>query len=733
MTPFDNPEAPPEAEEADPEVASIEDVAEAMSGYWAAEKDPEILFDTLSKKEEAYHDCLERRGLYHMARLAYNQYYGFGASGEFETQCIQFVGQDGELVQFRIGEFRSYCDQIFNMTTKNRPAFQAQAINPDPQTLGQINASDSIVKYYYEQVFGERKEKEVVKSEGLYGKAFTTIDWDADSGDEVPVSETIETEMGPMTKESTARSGRLVISRRFFWHVCSEAFRSESEEHLWRSVYDTRNKFDMIAKFPAFAKDIEEQESCETTFLNRFPGYDADVEHDPDSVAVRVFYHAKTPVLPNGRRVLFVGQVMVEDDDLQIDVIPVIPFMSCELDGTSFGVSDLWNLIPTAQMKDQMLSDFATSVESWARPPLVVDEGTDFDLDALANGQKVLTKAPGAAMPEVVSFPAIPDIAPSLDMLRKLEQSMSGLNAISRGEADASVKSGTHAALYHAIAVEAQAPRQANLDLHRETSANIILQFLKAFATNPQMVAIAGEDERPYLQMFTQKDIAHVYRVVIKTANPMMRTQAGRLQVAELLRDWPGMPIKNPEEIIELLVSGQWKPLYQPARVQNLKIKQENSLLAAGPPVQETREIDPVTGAPKLKRTVPTVPVLATDNAANHINGHLEVLTSPDTLSNKAKFDAVLTHIAEHVELARNGDPYLAQLLGNPPPQMAPGMDPNATSSGAEGPSDKDLERAQDVGTPPSAKPSPTSPEAQDDALGGRMPRPAQPPNMAGS
>lgn len=754
MTPFDNPQEAPAndvestAVDLSPEAFSdIQQVAEILSRYWAAEKDEAKLFSTLTGKAETFYDAAVRQGFFQMARLAYAHYYGLGSGGigsnSFETQTMQFVGEDGELLQFRLNEFRSFLDQIINMTVKNRPAFQAQAINADPGTLGQINASDSIVKYFYEQVYGERKEKEVVKAEALYGKSFTHLDWDPDGGDDIELEEQVETEMGPMPQTQRVKSGQFLISRVYWWNCPHEVTRSEYDGHLWRMIVSCRSKWEMIARFPIHAKRIEEAQAGFSDYWKHFPGYDADLDRSDDEIVVMVFYHARSAALPAGRKVVYAGDVMVDDGDLPIDEIPIVDYMSCEKDGSSFGISDLWNLIPAEQMKSQILSDTATNIEAFGRPPLVVDEGTDFDLDALANGQKVLTKAPNTEMPQVIQFPAVPPASIQLvELMRKFQQSLSGLNAISRGEADASVKSGTHAALYHAMAVEAQMPRQAQLDLHRERVTNLILQFLKRYAQHPQLVAIAGEDERPYLKTFSRDDIAKVHRVVIKTAAPMMRTQAGRLQIAEMLRDWPGNPIKDPSEVIELLVSGQFKPMYNPTRVQQLRWKQENALLSAAPPVQEvpTGEIDPLTGMPavdpttgqpKTKKTVPTVPVFATDNAAQHIIGHLQVLTSPDTLSNPQKMDAVFAHIMEHVEVARTGDPYLAALLGNPPPPMdplGPGAEMDATASGAEGPSDKDMQRVNDNAQPPSAKSGATD---DDDSLGSRLPKPADPPAQA--
>lgn len=752
MTPFDQPQPEEPTAPADPdETTDLGEVTDILNEYWASPSHPEeVFFAKLMQREEDFFNVLNQLGLLQMYRVSYATYYGMnGTNGEFESQSIKFAGDDDERVEYTVNEYRSFCDQIFNMTVKNRPAFQAQAINTDSRTTGQIEASDNVIKYYYEQIFGERKEKEVVAAEGRYGKSYTYVDWDKDAGPDVEIEEPYEDpNLGPMPPiKKKVKAGQFDISRLYMWQVVCDLFQSEHDGHLWRSVIQYKSKWEMIARFPLYAKVISQQASQgDCAYVSMFPGPTPRIDENSDKVIVRTFLHAPSAALPEGRKTVYVGTKQVDDGPLPIATLPIIDFMSCELDGTCIGISDLWNLIPDQQMVTQVMSDVATLVEAYGRPPLCVVEGSDLDIDAMANGQKVMTVTDMTQMPQVVQFPQINEVSLKVvELCRRFMQSKSGLNAIARGESDASVKSGTHAALYHAMAVENQSPRSAQLDLHRERVTNTILLFLQKFATHPQLVAIAGEDERPYLQYLTQKDVAGVQRVVVKTANPLMRTQAGRLQIAELLRDWPGQPLKDPAEIIELLVSGQFKPMYSPTRAELMRIKRENEALAAGPevidvpsgeldPMTGQPAIDPTTGQPKTKKTVPTVPVLMTDNATKHIVKHLELLASPDTQNNPAKQQAVLAHILEHVSTARNGDPFLAQLLGIPGPPAPPGEqpnDPNASASG-KGPSDKDMMQVGQV----TEKPGTQSTMAEaDDSQGafGRLPKPADSPLKPGS
>jgi hypothetical protein len=683
-----------------------ERAAEILQGFWPLERDLSKLWEVLSKKQAEYYAAAERRGLFQMCRLAFDMYYGTSGAGNgsFSTQSIRFSGDDGELLECPINEFASYADQIIGLVTKNRPAFEAQALNTDSTTLGQIESADTLIGALYEQELGEQREKEAVKAERLFGKSFIYTDWDPSGGRSVDVEEEYETEHGPIAVDAQEPAGEFVIQRRNWWEVVGEHNKSELDRHAWRLIVEPRaTKQEMVARYPLFAQRIMDSQDQTTRYQQQFPGYDSGAHEAEDACSVFTFYYARNPACPTGRRVRFVNDVGVEDEfRLPIGEIPVAPLMACELLGTCFGVSTLWNIIPGEQLKHQVLSDIATNIEAFGRPPLIVDDQADFSLESLANGQVVLPVPRDARQPEALKYPSIPDASfKVLDLLKQLTQSQTALNAIARGDTSNAITSGAYAALYVQSAVEAQSPLQAGLDLLRERIANMMLAYLKAYATHPQIVAIAGLDERAYLQGVDKSRVSGIETVRMKTSNPMLRNTAGRMQVAELLRQWPDVDLKA-NQVIELVTSGQIKPLYVGARASELHIRRENELLLKGPPVSQVPDgVDPMTGQPKFKSVVEGLEALMVENVKDHVQGHLEVLYSPASEQNPAVKAAVQAHIIEHFQIARNADPYAAMVLGIPGPQQAMQADPGAKEGGDSGSTDK---AAQGALTPPDEK-----------------------------
>jgi len=188
-----------------------------------------------------------------------------------------------------------------------------------------------------------------------------------------------------------------------------------------------------------------------------------------------------------------------------------------------------------------------------------------------------------------------------------------------------------------------------------------------------------------------------------------------------MLRDWPGQPLKDPQRIIDLVTTGQLKPLINPMRVTELHVRWENDELLKAPQVQQVPgEPDPMTGIPAMDETLPAIPVNACDNIQTHLIAHFEVLYSPAARKNPAIAKAAMVHIQEHLRVARMSDPMLAGIVGNPSPQEGmPGQDPGADGSG---PNENANKGAQNAEKEPGL----------DDSKGAGMPKPAQPPSGAG-
>lgn len=697
---------------------SAEKPPEVADEYWA-KKSGQDLVGALKEKESIYFSAAARRGLASMWRIAWAQYYGTDPAnpGDMATQTLQRTGPAGKFTRFRINEFRSIVRQQNVIALGERPAFQALAINSDYDTLAQVEIADSAVTHFYKETVGETREREVLEGDGVFGGAFGHVRWDFDGGETVDVDTPIEgappdPETGQVpTMPIPKKSGSPYCTINYDWDVVRDP---TGRELQWCIVRERTSKWEVAAKRPEFAEQITKANVLDENGLDFIYSQDIDTANSDDCI-VRHFYHERCAAMPEGRYVgVCAGEILWDMPCPVPKGVPVVEMRSARYVCSSFGYCDGWDLIAVQEMIDQLCSDTASNLGTFGRQILFYDKGSDFDFDKLAEGLVAFGKTPGTQEPKAVNYAEMPEsIQWFLEYLHERHQSISGLNSVARGDPKANIRTGTMAALFHSIAIEFQSARQAALDGFRERMANLILDMVRENSDAPFLIEVAGEDERPYLKAFASQSISGVRRVRMVTANPMLRSQAGRLEVFNAIKDYP------PEmhgAAIELIVSGNSKGFTEKTRSGELRIQWENEQLSKGIPCQ----------------------VLATDNPYKHVPEHVADLEKMSEVlqSDPEAGAAFFQHIIEHAMQYQGMDPIICAFLNIPPPppvpnspagllQMLTGMTaPQQPGDPSGGPPQQ-----ADGGSPPEGPNGPSPMEQPDQSKSGlKQPQPAKPP-----
>jgi hypothetical protein len=706
--------------------------------YWATWPQDKLL-PQLKAKEDTYFDVIQRLGFGSAWLGAYAAYHGQDpdALGTWASQNIGLDGDEGELLRFRINEARSYINQGITMAIGKRPAFQALAENNDYDTLAGIESADAAIGHFYWKNYGERKERRTVVKGDLYGLSWTWVVYDPKGGPLVDRPVPLPPEMGggPSPTTQQVPRGEMIIKSKAPWEVFGEPYIEEHDEHVWRCVRDKTSKWEVIAKLVKTDEDYEEKRkkiaamSCKDEHaIELFFGMDVNAVNG-DEIIVKHFYHAKTRACPTGRYLIYVEDIVIYDGPLPYESLPLADYCPSEYLGTAFGYADSWDLIPLNQMLDQIISDIATNLSTFGRQTLFGEEGVDLDPQQIADGVNYIALPPGTAIPQAAVYAEVPEGAKwMLEYLERRFQSLTGQNGVTRGDTAQMPSSGTLAALYHTVALEANSAKQIAVDMHRERVANLLLVLIKDFEDIPLIMQVVGEDERPYLMPVDGKIFKGVHSIVLKSAEPMLKTQAGRSEIADKILAIPQIVESlNPQQIIELYVSGQFKPTYKAPRSAMLRISWENKQLAKGPKVQMVPDAEnPVNpdGTPRTYESLQhAVPVLATDDPEKHILEHLSVLAAESAIMNTDIVSAVLAHVYDHVRTWKSMDPALAALLKIPPPPPDPVIAAMMQTQQSQVESRKKPGQLSD-GKTPGMKPA----DAGMDTTGVKLPKPAESP-----
>jgi len=198
-----------------------------------------------------------------------------------------------------------------------------------------------------------------------------------------------------------------------------------------------------------------------------------------------------------------------------------------------------------------------------------------------------------------------------------------GINKVTQGRIEQKL-SGSAMALLQQMAIQFSQTLQHNYAMALEALGTSILELIKTNADTERVALIAGKANRSRLISFKGDDLAEIEAVQVELGNPIMKSGAGRWELAQMLIQ-NGL-VKNIEEALNVLTSNRIEPLYEGETAQLNLIRSENEELANGTPQ----------------------PVIQTDNHEQHIEEHKAVLSSPEARQDQAIVEATLQHIDEH-------------------------------------------------------------------------------------
>lgn len=656
------------------------------SNTYFAVLEGEELAGALGKKIDAYQSFTKTAGFFALWAKSYQTHYGMGRDG-YTSHEVRRKGGKGEYAALVVNHFRNLVTHYLTLATAQRMAMEPLASNTDWRSEMQTRIARGVLDFYMrahlEQSLLDAVEYAAVLGEGWVGQTWNVMLGEAT----LPGME----EEGASAEDLTPlRTGDLESRPYMPFDVIRDP-RAKSADVPWIITRGYQSKWDLVAQFPERAEDIlavkvgarETEGSLEGLFLQPQSG-----EHDDDLIAVYEFWHKRTPAVPDGRHALFLSDdVLLYSDALVYPEIPVRRCVPANIIGTPFGFTPAWDLLAPQEVVNTLESIAVTNARAHGVGIILAPKGSDVEPQHITKGLAFVKYTPGLPKPELASFLATPaEIFNNSDRHVRHMETIIGVNSVVRGDPQASLKSGSALALVQAQAVQFASQFQGNIVRFQEKVGGDTIVIFQLFASDPIRFEVTGEDGVADVKEYAGEDIAMVRRVKVDAGNPLAKTLAGRVQVAENLVTL-GL-VKDPVQYIRVLETGNLEPMTASESKQRSLVKEENERLARatfltdgfGRPMPE---IDEATGRPLLDRMGKSRPALdkehlpiamATDDHFLHVREHLAVLSSTRARRNPALRAAVLEHIRQHHDTyweATLKNPGMLELAGLPPMQSA--------------------------------------------------------------
>lgn len=628
-----------------------------LSDYFACKPSNELA-DIVLGKSETFYNILNRNNYLNKIRKMWRFYYGiFGdVSGDHQ---INFTGDMGELVTLPVNHFRNLAQHIYTMITSNRPIMEARSINTDYKSLSQTYLANGILDYYMREKGLENALKHACEMSIVMGAGFIKMDWNATAGEAYDA----DPENGKLDYE-----GEIEFSVHSPLDVVTDGTK-EQWDNEWVVVRTFKNKYNMMAKYPEYAEKIKDLPT--KSQMSSYYSLSIWSNDNTDDVPVYEFYHAKTEAVPDGRYMLFLSpDIAPIDMPLPYRVVPIFRIAPNNILGTPYGYSPMFDVFPLQEGINALYSTIMTNQNAFGVQNIWLPKGADLAYSSIEGGLNIMEST---VKPEAVNLTQTPaEIFKFADMLIQAAETLSGVNSVARGNPEPSLKSGNALALVQSMAIQfVSGLQQSYVQLIEQTGTSLI-QILKDFALTPKIVALVGKNNKSYLKEFTGEDLNSINRVIVDMGNPLSKTIAGRVQMADNLLQY--QLIKDPLQYFQVLNTGRLDSMFEGEMSELLLIKAENERLMDGEQVQ----------------------AVALDKHSQHIKEHKNTLADPDLRKDPGLVQNVLAHIQNHIQLLQTTDPNILQMIGEqpiaPPPPPMPPMPPQQPPQQApEGPKELHL------------------------------------------
>lgn len=653
----------------------------AKDQYFAAKPAQECAA-VLEGKASAHYTVLNTSNYIQKIRRSWRYYHGAFNSDVGSGHQITFSGEQGELAQLAVNHYRNIAQHILQMITASRPSLDARAVNTDYKSLVQATLANGLLDYYMREKKLELYLKNAVEYAVVLGGGYIKMEWNATGGEVFEINEETNTPIYEGDVEFTNLSPFDV-----YFDV-----NKENANHDWIIVRSYKNKYDLMAKYPEMADKLAAAPSKQEYFrFNILSGYD-----DTDDVPIYEFFHKRTEAMPEGRYMLYLtSNIILADAPMPYRRLPVFAITPSMILGTPFGYTPMFDLLPIQESVNSLYTTILSNQNAFGVQNVLLPRGTDIVVQQLQGGLNVIEYNSQAGRPEPLNLTNTPqEVFNFLAMLEKQMETVSGVSSVTRGNPESSLKSGNALALVQSMSLQFMSGLQQSYVMMIESVGTALIEMLKDFAAAPRVAAIVGKSNRTELRQFKGEDLSQISRVVVDLGNPLARTTAGRVEMAQQLLQMQA--VTTPQQYLQILNTGKLEVMTEDTTSQLMNMRSENERLTEGVAVQ----------------------AIITDMHAMHIKEHSVILNDPVLREDPELVSRVLGHIQEHVNLLKTADPDILAMTGQQPlaPQQPPQAPNQQPGPGPGGPTD----------TPTEILNNPLA--AQEMAAGVNPPAPATPP-----
>src|SRR5574343_37858 len=401
--------------------------------YWATKPANELVNEILNKVDQ-YDQFLNTSGAMDRVSAVYSHYFGL-KNGSLK---IGGSGESGEINNISINQFRNFIQHALVLTTQNKLAFEAQSINSDFDSQGQCLLAKAVLQYENDDKNLNAIIVDMVEGALLNGESFISVLWNKDGGE--PVTADLESSREVMTGSVEYKLHHMV-------DIIRDTSLKSNQQQKWNIVREEVNRYDLAASYPEFQEQILAAPSPQYNYKRlQLRGFN---NEDTDSVEVLTLYHDQSAAIPTGRQNMALGGTVIEAQPIDYRRIPVYKLAASNIDNTILAYSMSFDLCGIQQASDALFTAGLTNNLTFAMQNIWCSD-PNLSIKDIGDGLNLVNST---IKPEGIQLTASsPELYKLIDILQNQAQLITGINSVTRGQPEASLKSGASLALVAAQA-----------------------------------------------------------------------------------------------------------------------------------------------------------------------------------------------------------------------------------------------------------------------------------------
>lgn len=616
-----------------------------LKDYFAALDSRRCVEETMSRVD-SYYEEMKRIGRFALLRNAYFKYLSAWASKGYVSQG----GAEGELSFSTINHYGNLITHILNIVCQQKLSYEPQTKTSDFIALKQIRRAKGILNDYTANasIDLDGKLRQGTEFGAVLGEGAVSVLWNKNKGEEILAD--------PATGK-TIKAGDVDVKTWTPFDVIQDSNLQSQQHRTWLVLRDWVNRYDLAAEYPDFADDIlaiaTGTDYSDTQLLTK--------HHECDLIPTFHLFHDKTPACPEGRHIYYASdRVIMLDEELDGDEIPVYRIAARELWGSPYGYSRGFDLLQLQDILDRLISAVVTNQLTFAIQNIMLPKGSNLSWDQLYGGLNVIeyeAKLGQQSKPEALQLTSTaPETFTFIDKIVQAMGTLAGINDVIQGNPDLAIKgqaSGAALALMITNAIQFNSDfGKAYVRLAEQVGTAIIKQIAKNSRTQ-RSGSLLTRTNKFINEPYTSDDLRGIIKISVKYGNPLTQTTAGRLQIADTLFEKQKL---NAQEYLNIIETGNLESQLEAENAEIILIKSENERLIKGEKFQ----------------------CIIYDNHVLHMPEHMSVLASEEARNNPEVIQATMFHVEHHAQMLRElqKDPVLVGLLKQPVIPQQPATPP---------------------------------------------------------